>query len=163
MQDSHIFRISHEAFCNAFHRMHWEPMKERQQKSREAFEIKLSDTIHDYWQPGPRKQGGLIALVDFSVEGVITLQLFEKEKGDKSNIAASGENRQLLRQHRIWADVRATEIFGIKYSKLELIKDPFHTYTVYSTNCVDTFHIPINNERLRKIQWMYDEECPYIT
>lgn len=163
MRDTGIYTIPHEALWLNFHEMYWKPMRENQKKAREAFEAKLSETINKHWQPGPRRQGGVIALIDFSVEGAINLHLYVKDKGDKSNIVASGENRQLLRQHRIWADVRVSEVFGVKYSKLELIKDPFHTYTVYSTNWEETLHIPVNTERLSKIRWMYDEDCPYIT
>jgi hypothetical protein len=143
--------------------MYWEPMRENQRTSREAFEIKLVEAIHDYWLPGPRRQSGTIALVDFSTEGFICLQLYVKDKGDKSDIVASGENRQLLRQQRMWADIRVKEIYSVKHSELSLIKDPFHSYTVYSTNHEQTFRIPLKGERLSLIKWMYQEEHPYIT
>lgn len=153
---------SHDDFWKWFHSTWWSPMKDNQNKARVEFEKLLEETIRDLWKPGHKYNSAAVVMVDFSVEDQITLHVYEKASGHPSDMTG-GSNLELLRKQRMWGHLKVTEEYGVKIRSFELIQDPAHSYTVFSSNHIESKTFPVHAGKLRTIKWMYQEAHPYIT
>lgn len=101
-----------EQFWRGFHAMWWEPMRENQKKARELFVNLLEDKIQKLWRPGCNYKSAAIVIVDFSVADSITLHVYEKAGGHKSDII-TGSNREFERELSMWGHLKVSEEYGI--------------------------------------------------
>lgn len=153
---------THEELYRWMRVVYWERDKKHQKISRAIFEDKLARRIRRLWRPGNKYNSAAVVMVDFSVENHITLHVYEKCSGNPSNII-TGTNRELLREQKMWGHVKVREEFGTKICTFELIREPSHAYTVFSSNHIESITFRTKLQNMEVIKWYYNEKSPVFT
>ncbi|WP_137163362.1 hypothetical protein [Pseudomonas asiatica] len=153
---------THEDLYRWMNVVHWDKHEKIQKTSRASFEDRLARKIRRMWRPGTKYNSAAVVMVDFSVENNITLHVYEKAPGDPSDIK-TGTNRELQREQKMWGHVKVSEEFGTKIRTFELIRDPNHLYSVFSSNHIESITFRTKLKNMEVIKWYYNEKSPIFT